>query len=117
MNIFLGTTRKKQDCKLIGGYLPTTLHNYITLYALAKGVSKTDVIKEVLEAWVKTQLKSEHVDVYHLMEEIVDRSHEQWKVIRVKGEMSFKSYKEKLEAELRSRSIDELYIEKIIKGL
>ncbi len=51
-NIFKFKNQGTVESRFVGAQLPCNFHQYLTLYSLAKGVSKTIIIKEVLEQWM-----------------------------------------------------------------
>ena len=108
------SNRKKTDCKLVGGYLPPQVYTYMTLYALAKGTTKTNIIKELLEEWVKAN--SKRAKEGKLLEEIVERLFQQWKSIRTRRDMTFEQYKAKVGLELQNKGLGNK-VELIMKGL
>lgn len=53
MPIFRTKHRYDKTMKYVGGYLPLHINCYVTLYSLAKGKTKTAIIEEAAELWMK----------------------------------------------------------------
>ncbi len=43
----------KQETKLAGAYVPQQVYDFITLYALIKNKSKSNIIREILLSWIE----------------------------------------------------------------
>ena len=48
----LSINSKRENHKLVGVSLPSPVHDYMTLYSLAKGSSKSKIFKSLLVPWV-----------------------------------------------------------------
>lgn len=52
MTIFNKKVKQRvQDSKFVGAHLPSQLYSYLSLYTLATGESKNQIIVDVLENW------------------------------------------------------------------
>ena len=56
-NIFKLKNQGTVESRFIGAQLPCRFHSYLTLYSLAKGVSKTLIIKDLLEDWIQEKME------------------------------------------------------------
>jgi phytoene/squalene synthetase len=114
----LPVKNKKQGMRQITIVLPVRANTYITLYALAKGLSRSIVIRDVLESWLAEQ------DDKDVIIQFTDRLLRQWKVHKmsqpvdaVTSHKEFLEYLALLEDELRKKGIEEYHIEQIINGM
>jgi hypothetical protein len=112
----LDPNHKKSDLKLIGVTLPPPAFSYVTLYTLAKGISKASLFKSLVNTFIKEQQDREPDN--NLVAQVVKRSIVQWKL--KKGQdpsLTFKEFKDMLEMELVEREVERKYIDLILKGL
>ncbi len=113
----LRSNTKRIDTKLVGVLLPMELHAYFSLYTVAKGITKTVIIKDELNNWAHaTQLCGEIEE--ELIKEIIEKIREKWNAIKIKTpEKSIKDFKQELKTELRIKGISEQHINLIMKGI
>ena len=112
----LGTKSKRKDHKLVGASLPQWVHGYLTLYCLAKGTTKSSIIKERLEAWIKGQ-REKTSDIV-LCTTIACRINEQWMLKKAKlPTVSFTDFKRSVECELRDKGLHDTDIALITSKL
>jgi hypothetical protein len=100
----------------IGGFFPTYIDHYLTLWSLANGVTKSSVMLSLLEEWVASNRakKSEK----QLMEKIIQRVSSQWKIEKAKpNKPLFEVYIEDVRIELLSRGLSEENVDKILKAI
>lgn len=103
----------RAEHKLIGASLPVRIHAYLTLYSLAKGTTKSKVIKELIEAWITSQREKEPDKT--LIEEIIERVNLQWKVEKnTNPGTTFREFKEELKLELEKRGVNDRYVSLIL---
>lgn len=112
----LKESNQRDDYKLVGASLPLQVHSYLTLYCLAKGVSKTKIIKELVENWIAQQTVA-HGTTAELVLCIIKRAGVQWKAKKASGKMSFKEFKESLQKELTEKGVSEPIIISILTGI
>jgi hypothetical protein len=106
----------KTDSKLVGVLMPISANNYITLYSLAKGVTKSKIFKPLIEDWLEQQQNKESDE--DLLQEIVQRVDTLWKVRKSNNKkLQFKTFRDELEKELAGKGLKEEQIEFIIKEI
>jgi hypothetical protein len=102
--------------KLIGVSVPLWVHNYISLYCLAKNKTKSEIMKGWVGAW-HDQVKSKEPEE-KLVQEIIDMSNTEWAGIKKKTpEKTFVEFKEELEKELVCRGVSIYQIRIILKAI
>lgn len=103
--------------KLVGASLPLPMHNYLTLYTLSIGMSKTKVIKNLLEDWITIHKEKEPEEV--LITKIIFRANAQWRKekARKRSGKSFSQFIIELEDELTHKGLSEVYVKAIIEGV
>jgi len=102
--------------KLIGVSVPQWLHNYMSLYCLAKNKTKSDIMKGWADAWY-TQTKGKEPQE-KLVQEIIEKAHTEWQEVQNKTpEKSIEIYKEELESELKCRGMNLFQINIILKAV
>ena len=110
MSILKATSKKgkPEETKLVGAHVPRQVSDYITLYTLAHGITKTVVIKNEIQHWYKSQMEEEP----ELIKLIIKKAREEQK--KWEGKMAFKK---ELKALLQIREVSEKNIETILTGL
>jgi hypothetical protein len=104
------------DFRLIGVEVPSRLHSYISLYTLAKGITKAALFKSLVEDW-KDNIKGNESDE-ELVQQIVHRVKIQWAMIKQKNpKYLLESYKEEIENELINKGILDSYVDLIVKEI
>jgi len=112
MGIFKAQT-KRDDVKLLGAFLPIRLHKYLTFYSLAKGKTKTDVVKDLLYAWMTERREIENDK--DLIRDIIARLDIQWKIEKASGKgMTMSEFKDAVRNELFIKGLAEEHIDVII---
>jgi uncharacterized OB-fold protein len=105
---------KRVGYKLVGVTVRGRVHTYLSLYTIAKGITKTSIFKELIIGWVD-ELKKEESDM-NLVGQIIKRVQAQWNVEKNRG-MSLAEYKTELAQELLTKGITEEHIEMILKDV
>ena len=99
--------------KFLGGVIPLDLFNYLNLYSLAKGESRSCILRSVMDRWRK---KSESPE--KLITLIALRIQKQWDKVKENKDTNFESFVTEARAELtRMRNIHSEFIDLIIKKL
>ena len=112
----LNTKNSRIDYKMVGVTVRSRYHSYLSLYTLAKGVTKASLLKELIMDWV-TKQKSNETDA-ELIEQVRERVNEQWKVyIKKKSFSNMNRFRQNVEEELLAKGIPESYIQQITKDL
>jgi len=102
---------KRNSYKLIGASLPPWVHIYMTLYALAKGTTKSQIISKLLNEWMEKE-----PEYSILIEKLVDRLIINWNGIKTaKLDITFVEYLKSAEMELLTKGIPENDVKTIIK--
>jgi len=108
--------KRKNERRLVGVYVPTWMHEYLTLYALANGVTKSDIVFQILEVW--TGKKQESIPIDDLIKGVVHRLNAQWCEERLSDPpVTFDDYKIAVNSELIERGLRVAHIKAIIKAL
>lgn len=98
----------------VGVVLPQHVHSYLTLYTYANSISKTTVIKNLLEGWMDTAAAPSDRE---LVDKIVIRSLTVWKRKKAKDAMSaINQFKKQLIAELQWKGLPLDKIKQILTG-
>jgi hypothetical protein len=104
--------REAEGQRLVGAYLLPRVHNYMTLYVLAKRTTKTKIIQTLIENWMGQQIIKEPEEV--LIDNIIEQAKMHWKVEKTTNpKVNFVDYKERLEKELAELGLKENYIRTI----
>jgi len=101
----------REGYKLVGASLPLRFHSYLTLYSIAKDVSKSDIIKQILEGWIDSKpLKIMYVDERILIQCIVDKVVIQWSIEKSKdAELTISIFMDQLRMEFEDKGIKTNY--------
>lgn len=104
--------------RLVGASLPLLIHNYITLYTLAKGMSKTKIFKNLLDDWISSQKERGETEE-ELISKIIYRANAQWRVekARRRSGKPFSQFIKELEDELYYKGLSEVYVKAVINGV
>lgn len=113
----LKVTSSRPGYRLVGVSLPPPTHNYLTLHTLAKGMSKTKVLKNLLDDWIAAQKEKEPEE--ELIAKIIYRANAQWRVekARKRSGKPFSQFIKELEDELIYKGLSEVYVSAIIDGI
>jgi len=108
---------KRSGYKLLGASLPPWFHNYVSLYSMAKEITKSEIITVPLEKWITESYKKEPIDI--LICAIISNINKKWKV-KYHGDFTksnFDKFKKDVELELNSKGINKEYVIMILKGV
>jgi hypothetical protein len=112
----LKTDRHTKDYKLVGVSVPRWLHNYISLYCLAKNKTKSDILKGMLDSWYSQIHTKEPQE--KLVQEIVEKANLEWGLTMVKiPEKTLIEFKAEIENELKNRGISVNHMNTILKNI
>ena len=107
-------SKNKERTRHVSVYLPRRVYTYITVFALSKEKSKTLVLCELVENWLKTQSGPD------LIQALVDRLKADW-MIRKKmdkvDQNAYVEYRENVRQELLDKGVEEDCVKIIIKGM
>ena len=113
MGILKDDMNKREEVKLLGALLPLRLDNYLSVYALAKHVTKTQIVKELLEAWMIAKRVEEPDEL--LLQAIIERSNQQCNIAKIHNpELALDAFKLQLQRELLNKGISKTYVQLIL---
>ena len=96
---------KAEMQKFTGVFVPQCIFSYISLYILAKGISRSDLLRNMMEKWVE-ETKSQTQDK-ELIQDILHKVRLQWKLEKsLTPGLQLFVYKKKLEKELTSKGVE-----------
>lgn len=101
----------KKDTSFIGASIPKDMVSFLSLFCLAKEVTKTSIVKDLVNSWV--QEKQKEYSEKDLIKEIAMRSLEVWEVTP-KRNTTLHNFKTMLRLECKYRGLDESVINGII---
>lgn len=105
-----------EETQFVGINVPANLNMYFTLYALSEGLSKSIIIRNVLEDWVTVQ--KPRSTIRNLLTKIVGRCLLQWKIEKLHHpELVLSSYLEDLRKELVQKGMDSIHIDQVINAI
>lgn len=112
----LSVKSKRDDYRLVGVQVPPRVHNYLTLYTLAKGTTKAELLLDLIESWIETEgLAWESLAEKTLIKELFERTCKEWKELkRKKPRASFDEFKTRLKNELMKKGLDERQVTDIL---
>jgi hypothetical protein len=107
---------KRADLRFVGANLSPKFHSQFSLWVVAKGEKKTEIIVQLIKDWLKDELhKTSETD---LVREIIQRAQLQWSIaIKKKPESQIEVFKAELEQELLDKGILPDHVETIIKWI
>ena len=109
-------SKRRKGFSLIGASAPQSLSNYLYLYIIAKGITKSNVILGCLNKW-KCDTQKDLSDE-KLLNEIVNRLVVQWRAEKsVNSDLNFDTYILRVKIELKSKNIPKETIDLIIKNI
>jgi hypothetical protein len=113
MPILKNSGKKGIAGKIVGVVFPKGLHSYFSLFALAKGLTKSIIVTDEMQKWQFQTAKQEKEDA--LITEIVLRINEQWESLKYTTTLSI--FKRQLKHELERKGISEQHIIIILKQI
>ncbi|OQC55966.1 MAG: hypothetical protein BWX51_02163 [Bacteroidetes bacterium ADurb.Bin012] len=109
----LGVKSKRDDYKLVGVQVTPRVHNYLTLYTLAKGITKAELFLMLIEQWMEQTDSS--MSEKELTKELFERINKEWKELKLKKPRSnFDEFKTRLKSELLKKGLEERQVTEII---
>ena len=126
MKLFKLSNKKsgKVDEKFVGGFIPLHLFSFLNLYTIAKGVSKTAILTEIISNW-KRGKEGSRINEQALILVISDALKNDFERFKQEREDDFKKepnlerdiFISMVRRELRNRSINKEIIDKIINKI
>lgn len=112
----LKTDKHSVGYKLIGVSIPQWLHNYISLYCLAKNKTKSDILKGMLDSWYSQVHAKEPSE--KLVQDIIEKANLEWGMLNKKcPEKTIEEFKTELEIELVNRGVGLIQRNTILKHI
>jgi hypothetical protein len=100
----------------IGFDLPIPTFSYLTMHVLAKGSSKSAIVRSLVETWVEKEKQTS--SPYSLAMEIARKASYEWSIIKKNTyKASFTLYKMQLKKELIKSCIDSEQVTIILKNV
>ena len=119
MGVFKVSNKKDQVegvNKLAGVYISQQDFDYLILYTLNIGITKSSLLRKLIENWVRLQLRQDSEE--SLIKLIVDKIRMQWMIdLSLHSELTLEEYKLKIGKELRAKGINPRHIELILKKI
>jgi hypothetical protein len=107
---------KRTDVKMIGTYVSGKVSGYISLYALAYGVNKSNMFNELINNWIETQRLREPDHI--LISKLTKRIQDLWDAkLKKEPDIDIDSFKEEIKQELLKKGVLAGYIELILKDV
>ena len=100
--------------KMIGMVFPLELHTYFSLFALAKGLTKTSILTNVMSRWMDVEM--DKMDEDALLDQITLKVKQQWEISK-KRIKNIETFKKQLTVELTKKDIPKEMIEQILKQI
>jgi hypothetical protein len=105
MSILKKSLKKRdENASLVGVYIPKRLASYLSLFSLAKGQTKSSILKALITQWIES--KQEKVTIDILVHEIALRAYKSWKKPVGKRD-NFATFKTELKNELSFKGLAE----------
>ena len=90
---------KRKEYKLVGVSLPPREHTYMSLYCMAKGITKTTILKSQIEDWICVR-KKQNPEI-ELIKEVARRVIQEWREEHQQTPtLTFTQYKKNVKEEL-----------------
>jgi hypothetical protein len=116
MPILKNSGKKGIAGKIVGVVFPKGLHSYFSLFALAKGLTKSIIVTEEMKKWHFHASKVDREDV--LISELIIRIKAEWELIHGEDpDCTLSIFKRMLKRELIRKGISENHIEIILKQI
>jgi hypothetical protein len=108
--------QKERNHKLLGASIHTDIHEYLSLYALAKETSKSMILKNLVETWMEKQKAKESDST--LVKEVARRALNKWNVNKTRGiMMSLTELKQIVSVDLEREGLAAKHIERILNEI
>ena len=107
---------KRADLRFVGVNVPPKLHSQFSLWVVAKGEKKTEILLKLIEKWLKEEHYKENEK--ELVRQIIQRAQLQWSIIiKKKPESQIEVFRAELEQELLDKGILPDYVATIIQWI
>ena len=106
----VGKDRVTSDRKIVGVEIPQHYYNILMLEALTRGVTRTTILREIIEQWLNNQSSDAVIDNF------IKKIRNEWHMHkRLNPKEDVGNYMLELEAYLMSRGLDEQIVSNITK--
>lgn len=110
--IRVSSKQRQEEYRSAGLNLPKRIYTYLTLYALSNGVTRSVIVRELLEKWIAEKGEDD------IINKLVEKLRIEWLAQRsIKKNTSFHLYEKELREWLMKKGIGEEYIKNIIRGI
>ena len=111
----LKTKQKKtsSEGRFMGAYLSPQIDSYLSLYSIAKGLTKSMILRGLMQQWYSKERKAN--SEYQLIQKIIGTAQHEFEIRKKQpGGCSLDSFKQELAIELTNKRIDNDHIATII---
>ena len=115
MGRILKIKSKRAPHKMVGASVKIYLAEYLTLYSLAKGISKSRLIKEYLDGWMKETRMKETDEM--LIIEIANRINDKRSTEPRFHKIPLDDFKHQMENELKRNGLKLAYINTVMQKI
>jgi hypothetical protein len=103
----------KEELRLVGVHLPSSVYDYLTLYTLSKGITKSALLRQLLDPWIEAEKTDESV----LLEQIVQRIQSGWrKKKKLHPKTSFNQFITEIKKELLGKGLTRVQVKSILSN-
>jgi len=100
----LGINSKRKGYRFVGVTVPPQIHNYLTLYTTAQGISKSSLYQHLIENWHMEM--SVQVSEKECIQRLILRINHEWRSKKkTHSRASFNEFKTRLEKELLKKGL------------
>jgi len=105
---------QKREATFLGLYISKEVASFLSLYSLAKGITKTTIVTDEINRWRSERLRDSTDE--ELIDELVKRSIQAYRKMR-KNKPMFFPFCGLVRAELKRKGVAPEIIEKVIKRM
>ena len=102
-----------EDTSLIGFKIQKDISSFLSLFCLAKGITKTSILTKLLKDWIISE-QQKKITKERLLNSISERAFDTWKNLPKKNR-SFQGFLNSLRIEFHFKGIDDKYIDQILE--
>lgn len=114
MGIFTLKSKKKTDeDRMVGVYIDPQIHSYLSLFTLAKGINKSNLMRSLIASWYERECKDN--PPRELVRVLLKKAQEKWD--KDKNRLGFSDFIWQLEKELLSKGVTREHIAIILENI
>jgi len=102
-----------EDTSLIGFKIQKDISSFLSLFCLAKGITKTSILTKLLKDWTISE-QQKKITKESLINSISERAFDTWRNLHKKNR-SFQGFLNSLRIEFHFKGIDDKYIDQILE--